>query len=95
MSTRMIGGQNSWFGAGTRAVAYRAILIMTSTEGALLPTAVLSLAAIGTELLKAWSPATLATISLGYRRMLFLMSQAIQVVKEVGKNGVTGRFAEL
>jgi hypothetical protein len=25
MSTRMIGGQNSWFGAGT--IAYRAILI--------------------------------------------------------------------
>jgi hypothetical protein len=27
MSTRLIRGRNSWFGAGTRAIVYRAVLI--------------------------------------------------------------------
>ena len=68
MSTRLIGGGHLWFGVRSRAIAFRAILIVTSTEGALLPTALLALVAIGTALLKAWSPATLATFSLGYRQ---------------------------
>jgi hypothetical protein len=95
MSTRLIGGGHLWFGVRSRAIAYRAILIVTSTEGALLPTALLALVAIGTALLKAWSPATLATFSLGYRRVLQLMSQAVNHMKEGGRGGVIGRFAEL
>jgi hypothetical protein len=51
------------------AVARRALLIVASVEGALLPTMVLAVVAVGTELLKAWSPAALAAIPLLPQRL--------------------------
>jgi hypothetical protein len=61
-SISTIGGLNARFGARARALAQRATLIIISTEGALFPTAIIVLVAIATELLKAWSRATLASL---------------------------------
>jgi hypothetical protein len=62
MSTATIGALNARFGARARALAQRATLIIIATEGALLPTAIIVLVAIATELLKAWSRATLPSL---------------------------------
>jgi hypothetical protein len=62
MSICTIGALNTRFGARARALAQRATLIIIATEGAPLPTAIIVLVAIATELLRAWSRATLATL---------------------------------
>ena len=63
MSTGSAGCLASCLGAGAQTLAHRVILIVTATEGALLPSAVIALVALATALLKAWSAATLTNLS--------------------------------